>query len=86
MVLDLLQYPITNTSKAARLLENNQFSFDVDKKLTKPQIKKLIENYFNIKILSLNTHRPRRKWKRSGISSRFKRVIITVNSNINILN
>uniref|UniRef100_UPI0030031572 ribosomal protein L23 n=1 Tax=Prototheca miyajii TaxID=2034260 RepID=UPI0030031572 len=86
MILDLLRYPVINTPKSARLLENNQYCFDVDRKLTKPQIKKLIENYFNIKVLSINTHCPRRKWKRSGKLSRYKRVIITLNSKLNLLN
>ena len=85
MMLDLLQYPVIKTPKATRLLENNQFSFDIDKKLTKPQIKKLVEDYFNIKVLAINTHRPPRKLKRSNSSPRSKRVIITVSSNINLL-
>ena len=43
MMLDLVKYPVIRTEKATRLIENNQFSFDVDVRLTKPQIKKLIE-------------------------------------------
>nr|Q9TJQ6.1 RecName: Full=Large ribosomal subunit protein uL23c; AltName: Full=50S ribosomal protein L23, plastid [Prototheca wickerhamii]AHK09985.1 ribosomal protein L23 [Prototheca wickerhamii]CAB53115.1 50S ribosomal protein L23 [Prototheca wickerhamii] len=85
MMLNLLQYPVIKTPKATRLLENNQYSFDIDKKLTKPQIKKLVEEYFNIKVLAINTHRPPRKIKRSGSAPRSKRVIITVSANINLL-
>uniref|UniRef100_UPI0030015F8D ribosomal protein L23 n=1 Tax=Prototheca paracutis TaxID=2034905 RepID=UPI0030015F8D len=84
MVLDLLRYPVLNTPKYTRLFEKNQYCFDVDKKLAKPQIKKLLENYFNIKILAVNTHCPRQKRKRFKKSSNFKRVIITVNTKINL--
>ena len=30
MMLDLVKYPVIRTEKATRLIENNQFSFDVD--------------------------------------------------------
>jgi len=86
-MLDLVKYPVIRTEKATRLIENNQFTFDVDVRLTKPQIKKLIEEFFDIKVLAVNTHRPPRKLKRQGLGSRpsFKRVIITVNSNVSLL-
>ena len=42
-MLDLVKYPVIRTEKATRLIETNQFSFDVDVRLTKPQIKKLID-------------------------------------------
>lgn len=85
MMLDLVKYPIIRTEKATRLIENNQFSFDVDVRLTKTQIKKLIEEFFNVKVLAVNTHRPPRKLKRLGSKSSFKRVIITVDSNVSLL-
>uniref|UniRef100_UPI0030015650 ribosomal protein L23 n=1 Tax=Prototheca fontanea TaxID=2836215 RepID=UPI0030015650 len=86
MILDLLRYPLIYNSKAISLMKKHQYSFDVDKKLTKPQIKILIENYFNIKVLSINTHKPPKKKKRSGIVTRLKRVIIKVNSEIHLYN
>jgi large subunit ribosomal protein L23 len=85
MMLDLVKYPVIRTEKATRLIENNQFTFDVDVRLTKPQIKKLIEDFFNVKVLALNTHRPPRKFKRLGSKSRFKRVIITIDSSASLL-
>lgn len=38
-MIDLIKYPII-TEKSCRLIEKNKYTFDVDKKLTKPQIKK----------------------------------------------
>lgn len=85
MMLDLVKYPVIRTEKSTRLIENNQFSFDVDMRLTKPQIKKLIEEFFNVKVLAVNTHRPPRKFKRMGAKSNYKRVIVTVDSNDSLL-
>ena len=84
MMLDLLKYPVIRTEKATRLIENSQFSFDVDVRLSKPQIKKLIEEFFNVKVLAINTHRPPRKIKRLGSRPSFKRAIITVDSIVSL--
>jgi large subunit ribosomal protein L23 len=83
MMIDLVKYPVL-TEKSVRLSENNQYTFDVEPKLNKIQIKKLIESLFEVKVIAVNTHRPPRKKKRLGISqgyrSRYKRVIITIKS------
>ena len=84
-MLDLIKYPVIRTEKTTRLIENNQFSFDVDVRLTKPQIRKLIEEFFKITVLAVNTHRPPRKKKRLGSKSNYKRVIITVNTDVTLL-
>lgn len=84
-MLDLVKYPVIRTEKATRLIENNQFSFDVDVRLTKPQIRKLIEEFFDVKVLAVNTHRPPRKMKRFGSQAKLKRVIVTVNSDVTLL-
>ena len=39
-VIDLVKYPVL-TEKSTRLLENNQYTFDVDLRLTKTKIKAL---------------------------------------------
>lgn len=83
-MIDLIKYPII-TEKSCRLIEKNKYTFDVDKKLTKPQIKKILENLFKINIISVNTHLPPIKKKRLGLKqgykARYKRVIITIKSN-----
>nr|YP_009057857.1 ribosomal protein L23 [Nephroselmis astigmatica]AID67718.1 ribosomal protein L23 [Nephroselmis astigmatica] len=83
MMIDLVKYPVI-TDKAIRLLETNQYTFDVDLKLNKTKIKALIEELFDVKVVSVNTHRPPRRKKRVGASqgyrARSKRVIITLRS------
>ena len=83
MMIDLVKYPVF-TEKSVRVIENNQYTFDVDLRLSKPQIKKLIEELFSVIVISVNTHRPPRKKKRLGVSQGFKRsykrVIVTIKS------
>jgi ribosomal protein L23 len=57
----IVKYPII-TDKATRLLENNQYSFVVDRYSDKTRIKAAIEYLFNVKVVKINTCRlPRKK-------------------------
>ena len=57
----IIKYPII-TDKATRLLENNQYSFIVDRYSNKINIKTAIEYLFNVKVIKVNTCRlPRKK-------------------------
>ena len=81
MIIELVKYPVL-TEKSVRLMDINQYTFDVDVKLTKPQIKNLIEATFQVDVIAVNTHRPPRKRKRlgytQGYKTSYKRVIISV--------
>lgn len=71
------------TEKATRLLEKNQqYVFDVDPNLTKPQVRFLIEKRFSVRILAINAHRTPPKKRRGkvlrGFLPTFKRVIVTL--------
>lgn len=83
MIIDLVKYPII-TEKSVSLIQNSQYTFDVDLKLNKLQIKKLIQDIFEVKVIAVNTHRPPRKKKvlgsAKGYRSNYKRVIITLKS------
>ena len=61
----IIKYPII-TDKATRLLENNQYSFIVDRSSNKLAIKTTIEYLFNVKVIQVNTCRLPRKKKRVG--------------------
>ena len=61
----VIKYPII-TDKATRLLENNQYSFIVDRYSNKLTIKAAIEYLFNVKVIKVNTCRLPRKKKRVG--------------------
>jgi len=78
---DLIRRPIV-TEKATRLLEYNQYTFDVALKATKPQIKAAIEMLFEVKVMSVNTMRPPRRRKRvgqfMGYKSQYKRAVVTL--------
>nr|YP_010188735.1 ribosomal protein L23 [Entosthodon attenuatus]QZJ47538.1 ribosomal protein L23 [Entosthodon attenuatus] len=85
--MDEIKYPVL-TEKTIRLLEKNQYTFDVNKKSTKPQIKKWIEIFFNVKVKAINSHIPPKKKKRIGPiighSVRYKRMIITLKTGYSI--
>jgi large subunit ribosomal protein L23 len=52
-MIDLVKYSYYR--KSYRLIEKNQYTFDVDPRLTKPQIKKVFENLFQVNVLAVNT-------------------------------
>jgi large subunit ribosomal protein L23 len=62
---NIIKYPLI-TDKATRLLENNQYSFIVDRNSNKVTIKDTIEYLFNVKVIKVNTCRLPRKKKRVG--------------------
>lgn len=65
-----------------RLIDSNQYTFDMDDRLTKTQIKQIVQELFKVSVVAVNTHRPPRKKRRvgtrQGFKSSYKRVIITV--------
>ena len=63
--VQIIKYPII-TDKATRLLENNQYSFIVDRYSNKLNIKGAIEYLFNVKVIKVNTCSLPRKKKRVG--------------------
>ena len=77
----IIKSPII-TDKTTRLLENNQYSFVVDRYSDKNSIKNAIEYLFNVKVTKLNTCRLPRKKKRvgkySGWKPQYKKAIVTL--------
>ena len=58
---NIIKYPII-TDKTTRLLENNQYSFIVDRNSDKLTIKNTIEYLFDVKVIKVNSCRlPRKK-------------------------
>lgn len=68
--------------KAIRLLEKRQYTFDVDLKATKTEVKRWVEGFYNVKVIGMNSHRPPKKKKRVGAvigyPVRYKRMIVTL--------
>lgn len=82
-LLSIVKYPIL-TEKTIRLIEQNQYSFAVDRKAHKTVIKSSIEQLFDVKVISVNTSvlplRKRRVGKFIGKKSRYKRAIVKLAS------
>jgi len=80
-LIDVVKYPII-TDKATKLLELNQYTFAIDVKSTKTQVKSAIEYLFNVKVNAVNTILPPSRKRRVGkfIGSRplYKKAIITL--------
>lgn len=80
-MIDLVIRPIL-TEKATMLMEQNKYCFDVASKATKPEIKAAIEQIFDVRVESVNTHKPPRKKRRVGrfigYRAQYKRAIVTL--------
>lgn len=81
-MIDLVKYPVITEKSYIALYKNSQYTFDIDKRLTKTQIKKLFLSLFNVNVIAVNTHIPPRKQIRVGMAQGFrpiyKRAIITL--------
>lgn len=79
--VQIVKYPII-TDKATRLLENNQYSFVVDRRSDKIEIREAIENLFDVKVIKINTCHLPRKQKRVGRyigwKPQYKKAIVTL--------
>jgi len=79
--IDLVKYPLL-TEKTIKLIEQNQYSFAVDAKATKPSVKAAVEKLFDVKVVSVNTSlqatKKRRVGKYIGRKSQYKRAIVTL--------
>jgi large subunit ribosomal protein L23 len=77
----IIKYPII-TDKATRLLENNKYSFIVDRYSDKITIKAAIEYLFDVKVVKVNTSRLPRKQKRVGKyigwKPQYKKAVVTL--------
>nr|QKQ14679.1 ribosomal protein L23 [Zygnema circumcarinatum] len=82
-MIDYIKSTVRNRN-TIRLLEKNQYTFDVDTKATKTDVKRWIEGVFGVKVIGMNSKRLPTKQKRRGLTAgypvRYKRMIITLNS------
>ena len=77
---DIIKAPII-TEQSTKLIESqNRYTFKVDKKSNKVEIKKAIEAIFNVKVLSVNTINVLPKFKRmgkyEGYKSAYKKAVV----------
>ncbi|MEA5465050.1 50S ribosomal protein L23 [Leptothoe sp. PORK10 BA2] len=78
---DIIRKPLI-TEKATLNLENNQYTFEVAPKATKPEIKAAVEALFEVKVTGISTMNPPRKKKRLGrfvgYKPTYKRAVVTL--------
>ena len=78
-LLNYIKCPLF-TEKSASLHAQNQYTFLVDRYLKKIQIKFVLENFFNIKIVKVRTcilpHKTKRVGKFIGRRTTYKKVFI----------
>ena len=69
------------SKKALTLIENKKYSFLVQRWLKKDMIKEIIENFFEVKVVRINScnlpKKQRRLGKFKGYKTQYKKVIIT---------
>jgi large subunit ribosomal protein L23 len=77
--IDLIKYPAM-TDKTSKLLTVNKYTFIVDPKISKTNIKKAIEFLFDVKVAKVNTcHLPKKQataGKYIGMRPHYKKAII----------
>lgn len=83
-LLTIIKKPII-TDKTTKLLENNQYCFQVDPRADKITIKEAIEYIFNVKVKNVNTyHKPLKKrtvGRFTGYRAHYKKAIVTLSTN-----
>jgi large subunit ribosomal protein L23 len=85
--IDLIKYPLV-TDKTTRLLNNNQYTFIVDPKISKDEIKETIEFLFNVKVCKVNTcqlpEKKRRLGRFIGTKPHYKKAIVKLTKGYSI--
>lgn len=70
------------TEKNTNLMRYNQYSFEVARQATKPQIKQAIESIFSVSVTTVRTMNVRGKMRRRGrefgYTSDWKKAIVTL--------
>ena len=76
---DVIRRPLI-TEKATRGLESNQYTFEVDHRAAKPDIKAAIEKLFDVRVVGISTMNPPRRSRRvgrfSGKRSQVKKAVV----------
>ena len=76
---DVIRRPLI-TEKATNALELNQYTFEVDHRAAKPDIKAAVEKLFDVRVIGISTMNPPRRTRRigrfSGKRSQVKKAIV----------
>jgi len=76
---DVIRRPLI-TEKATKALELNQYTFEVDPRAKKPDIKAAVEKLFDVRVVGVSTMNPPRRSRRvgrfSGNRSQVKKAVV----------
>ena len=76
---DVIRRPLI-TEKATRALELNQYTFEVDPRAAKPDIKAAVEHLFDVRVIGVSTMNPprraRRVWRFAGKRAQVKKAVV----------
>ena len=79
--LEIIKAPVI-TEKSENARSNGVYTFKVDPRAKKPEIKEAIEKIFNVKVTSLRTlnvkPKKRRVGRYTGLTNRTKKAIVTL--------
>lgn len=80
---DIIKRPVI-TERSSELMANKKYTFEVDMRANKTEIKQAIEQIFKVKVTSVNTIRmpakPKRYGRYSGYTSEWKKAIVTLSA------
>jgi large subunit ribosomal protein L23 len=70
------------SEKSFKLMEDNRYTFEVDKRATKPEIARAIQEIFGVTVRKVNvmnvTGKPRRVRWRAGHTRSWKKAVVTL--------
>ena len=79
--LEIIKAPVI-TEKSQNAMQNGQYTFKVDPRANKTEIKIAIEKLFNVKVVKISTVNEQTKKKRvgryTGLTNRSKKAIVTL--------
>lgn len=64
---DVIKRPII-TEKSTTLMEQNKYTFEVDRRATKTDVRNAVERLFNVTVEQVNTMNVRGKMQRRGMT------------------
>lgn len=78
---EVLRRPVIS-EKSYKMIEHNRYTFEVDKRATKPQIATAVAEVFNVTVMSVNTMnvtgKPRRVRAAKGHTRSWKKAVVTL--------
>lgn len=63
---DVIIVPVVSEKSYDLIENNNTYTFEVDPRSNKEQIRDAVQDIFDVRVLSVNTMNRKGKWKRTG--------------------